>query len=285
MSSSVFQKYFLFRQRPTKLQRKSDVKAASGNQLVSEGIYPIPFTIDRRQFEHNVHVFSNLNEGMILGIDFLTKYGLGLDPSSSALYWTDKSTANWHQAKLQCPEKITINPISNKIVTLNVLTNCGGFRVAEAGEAVAVISSPDYVVQGGPALVRINRLGQATMEIFNCTNSVMTIEKDSFLGIIERIKENDTVRELNVNEMTVNIEQAALPTPTKITEEKKKYILDNAKLNVPEEFRQRYIDLLLKHHEVTSSRKYDLGKCTTSMHDQSHRTSSPYPKPTRIAIF
>jgi hypothetical protein len=40
------------------------------------GIYPIPFTIDRRKFEHNVHVFSNLNEGMILGINFLSKNGL-----------------------------------------------------------------------------------------------------------------------------------------------------------------------------------------------------------------
>ena len=108
---------------------------------------------------------------MILGIDFLSKHGLGLDPSSAELYWTDKSTANWHHAKLQCSEQITINPTTNKMVTLNVLTNRGGFRVAEAGEAVAVISSPDYVVQGGPALVRINRLGQATMEIFNCTNS------------------------------------------------------------------------------------------------------------------
>jgi hypothetical protein len=189
--------------------------------LVSDGISPIPFTIDGRKFEHNVHVFSNLKEGFILGIYFLSKFGLGLDPSSSELYWTDKSSANWHQAKLQCSKKITINPISNKMVTLNVLTNRGGFQVAEAGEAVAVISSPDYVVQGGPALVRINRLSQATMEIFNCTNSVMTIEKDSFLGIIERFEENDTVGELNVNEMTVNIEQTALPTPVKITEEKK----------------------------------------------------------------
>jgi hypothetical protein len=169
------------------------------------------------------------------------------------------------------------------MVTLNVLTNCGGFQVAEAEEAVAVISSPDYVIQGGPALVRINWLGQATMEIFNSVNSVMTIEKDSFLGIIERIKENDKVGELNVNKMTVNIEQTALPTPTKITEEKKKYILDNAKLNVPEEFRQRYIDLLLKHHEVVSSSKYDLGKCTTSMHDIELKTEDPiYIKQFRI---
>jgi hypothetical protein len=132
------------------------VKAASGTKLVSEGIYPIPFTIDGRQYEHNVHVFSNLNEGMILGIDFLSKNGQGLDPSSTELYWTDKSTANWHQAILQCSKKIMINPTSNKIVTLNVLTNCGGFQVAEAGEAIAVISNPDYIVQEGPSLVLIN---------------------------------------------------------------------------------------------------------------------------------
>jgi hypothetical protein len=121
------------------------------------------------------------------------------------------------------------------------------------------------------------------MAIFNCTNSVMTIEKDSFLGIIERIEENNTVGELNVNEMTVNIEQTELPTPTKITEEKKKYILNNAKLNVPEEFRQRYMDLLLKYHEVVSSSKYDLGKCTTSMHDIKLKTEDPiYIKQFRI---
>ncbi len=70
---------------------------------------------------------------MILGIDFLSKNGLGLDPSFTELYWLDKSTANWHQAKLQFSKNTTINPISNKIVTLNVLTNRGGFRVAEAG--------------------------------------------------------------------------------------------------------------------------------------------------------
>jgi len=102
----------------------------------------------------------------------------------------------------------------------------------------------------------------------------MTFEKDSFLGIIVGIKENDTVLELSVNKMTVNIEQTALPTATKITEEKKKYILDNTKLNVPEEFRQRYIVLLLKHDEVVSSSKYDSGKCTTSMPDIELTTSS-----------
>jgi hypothetical protein len=66
-----------------------------------------------------------------------------------------------------------------------------------------------------------------------------------------------------------------LPTPTKITEGKKKYILDNAKLNVPGEFRQRYVNLLLKHHEVVSSSKYHFGKCTTSMHKIGLKAEDP----------
>jgi hypothetical protein len=58
---------------------------------------------------------------------------------------------------------------------------------------------------------------------------------------LKRILSWESVGELNVNEMTMNLEQTALSTPTKITEENKKYILDNAKLDVPDEFRQRYI--------------------------------------------
>jgi hypothetical protein len=73
-------------------------------------------------------------------------------------------------------------------VTLNKLTNHGGFRVAEAGKAVAITSNPDYAIQGCPSLVQINQLGQTTVEIFNCTNILMTIEKDSFLGISWRIE-------------------------------------------------------------------------------------------------
>jgi hypothetical protein len=96
------------------------------------------------------------------------------------------------------------------MVTLNVMTR-KGYQIAEACEDMAVISSGTYVIQGGPALVWINRLGQATMEIFNCTNHEITIEKDSLLGIVERISDKDKVRELNVTEMTANIQKQQLP--------------------------------------------------------------------------
>jgi hypothetical protein len=92
------------------------------------------------------------------------------------------------------------------VVNLNVKTR-RGYRIADACEAVAIISSKNYVVQGGPALVRINQLGQTTMEIFNCSNHEMTIEIDSLVGFVERLSEEDKVGELNINEMTVNIQK------------------------------------------------------------------------------
>jgi hypothetical protein len=70
------------------------------------------------------------------------------------------------------------------------------------------------------------------MEIFNCTNHAMTIENNSILGIIEEIEDEDQVGELQINEMNVNLEQKKLKPAAKITEKKKKYILDN--VNSPE---------------------------------------------------
>jgi hypothetical protein len=37
------------------------------------------------------------------------------------------------------------------------------------------------------------------MEIFNCTNHAMMIEKNSVLGIIEKLKDEDQVGELQIN--------------------------------------------------------------------------------------
>ncbi len=60
-----------------------------------------------------------------------------------------------------------------------------------------------------------------------------------------------------------------------LTAVKLQYILEHATLNVPEEFKQKYLDLLLKHHEVISDNKYNLGKCSTAMHDIELKSETP----------
>ncbi len=125
MSSTAFRRVFPVRQRPEKLNRTSNVSAASGNKLEGEGIYTISMEINKRKSQYQVHIFGNLNEDMILGINFFQEHELGYDPTSQEFHWTDCSTPDWHTANLQCSEQITINPTSNKWVTLNVLTESG----------------------------------------------------------------------------------------------------------------------------------------------------------------
>ena len=274
MSDTLFRKVFPVGKRPKKLNVISTVTSASGNKIACEGVYPIPFEIKNKKFVYDIHVLSNLSGDLIMGINFFHDVGLAYDPGNQEIYWTDKTGSNWTTANLQCPAKLTLEPTSNKMVTLNVITR-KGYRIAQACDAVAVISSGTYVIQGGPALVRINKLGQATMEIFNCTNHEMTIEKDSLVGIVENLREEDEVGELNVNEMTVNIQKQQLPPAKILTQEKRKYIAEHATLNVPEQFKKKYLDLLMKHHEVISDNKYDLGKCSTAMHDIEMKSENP----------
>ena len=37
------------------------------------------------------------------------------------------------------------------------------------------------------------------MEIFNCSNHQITIERDSMLGVVEKVSEEDKIEEMNVN--------------------------------------------------------------------------------------
>jgi hypothetical protein len=53
--------------------------------------------------------------------------------------------------------------------------------------------------------------------------------------------------------MTVNIQKQQLPPAKPLTAAKCQYILEHATLNVPDSFKQKYLDLLLK--------------CSTAVHD------------------
>jgi hypothetical protein len=113
------------------------------------------------------------------------------------------------------------------------------------------------------------------MEIFKCSNHAITIKKDTLLGIVERISDGEEVGELNIAEMTVNIQKQQLPPAKSLTKEKRQYILEHATLNVPDTFKQKYLDLLLKHHEVISDNKYNLGKFSKAMHDIELKNETP----------
>jgi hypothetical protein len=56
---------------------------------------------------------------------------------------------------------------------------------------------------------------------------------------------------------------------------KKQFIVDSVKLNVPEQYQQRYLQLLLQNHEAVSQDKFDLGRTDTLMHEIALKTEEP----------
>ena len=230
----MYGKIFPAGNRPSRLQKDSVTSGATGSRLESEGRYMIPLKIEKRSYLFPFSVFNNLNEDMILGIDFIVKFSLGFDPTTQTLYWSD-ADASWTNANLLSTKQIVLEPMTNKFVTMNVM-NHNHFRISVPGEAVACIASDKHAIQGGPALVKINKNGQLTMEIFNCSNHQITIERDSMLGVVEKISEEDEIEEMNIKHLTKEI-KIERPDVVHISKEQEKFILENPQLNVPQNTR------------------------------------------------
>jgi hypothetical protein len=60
-----------------------------------------------------------------------------------------------------------------------------------------------------------------------------------------------------------------------LSTKKKQFIEQNVKLNVPDQFRQKYLNLLLKNHEAISQDKFDLGPTDNLMHEMLLKMQEP----------
>jgi hypothetical protein len=60
-----------------------------------------------------------------------------------------------------------------------------------------------------------------------------------------------------------------------LSAKKRQFFIDNAKLQVPEQFQKQFLNLLLKNHEAISQDKFDLGITDTLMHEIASKTAEP----------
>jgi hypothetical protein len=60
-----------------------------------------------------------------------------------------------------------------------------------------------------------------------------------------------------------------------LSAKKRQFIIENAKLQVPEQFQKQYLSLVLKNHEAISQDKFDLGRTDTLMHEIALKTAEP----------
>ena len=260
--------------RPTKLQTEAlpKFKTAGGQPLKVRGRYNFRVRIGTKFLQHEFYVISDLNEPLILGIDFIQKHQLWYCPKNRSFAW--EGQPNWGQGHLKVAAATSIPPLSVAFIRATVRTEGGA--LPEGTLCIANITSHTHpLVTGGPYLVQPDNLGQITIAVKNCSPVDLELERNDFIGQVENVQDCET-REINPAYLqAIAQQQRRLRPHQKLSERKRKFILENVKLQVPEQFQQQYLEVLLRHHEAISEDKFDLGRTDTLMHEIALKTQEP----------
>jgi hypothetical protein len=94
--------------------------------------------------------------------------------------------------------------------------------------------------------------GQVTVAVRNCSPVDLELQWNDFIGSVENV-ENCETREINPAylQAIAQKQENAWPWQT-LSAKKRQFIEQNVKLNVPEQFCQKYLNLLLKNHKAIS---------------------------------
>jgi hypothetical protein len=268
----------IFRQIPPHNRRKKldidkspNFRSAGGQPLPVRGLYEFTFHINSKFIKHGCYVIQELNEPLILGIDFIQQHQLWYCPKNKSFAWDGQP--NWGQGQLKVCNATIIPPLSIAYIKATIRTESGSLP-AENNLCIANIASSLHpLITGGPYLVEPDSLGQVTVAVKNCAPTDLELHQNDFVGNIENI-ENCETREINPAYLQAIAEQRANARPRQtLTAKKRQFIESNIKLHVHEQFQQKYLNLVLKHHEAISQDKFDIGRTDTLMHEIALKTT------------
>jgi len=247
-------------------------KSAGGQVLPVCGRYQFRVQIGTKSLQHDFYVIPDLNEPLILGIDFIQQHQLWYCPKNRSFAW--EGQPNWGTGHLKVCSATTIAPLSVAFIKVAVRTE-GGAPPGEGNLCLANVASSEHpLVTGGPYLVTPDNLGQFTIAVKNCAPTELELARNDFIGTLENITGCET-RELNPAYIQAVAKRSTKQCTEKLLPAKKQFIEQTVHLNVPEQFREQYLKVILKNHEAVSQNKFDLGRTDTLMHEIALKTQEP----------
>ena len=130
------------------------------------------------------------------------------------------------------------------------------------------------MISGMPAIVSIDKNNNCKIILDNCAPYDVTISRNDILGIMDTEPDEPIpMEDSTISTILQNIEKKLPKVPKrKLTRDE---IATKAHLNVPVEFKQKYIDILYKHQQAISVNKYDLGLATNFKHKIHLKDNNP----------
>ena len=218
-----------------------NLRDAGGNSLGFRGVYNIPLTIMGKTVIHEVWVCDKITD-LIIGVDFIQIHKLAYDCTSRSVHWNNEP----HAPVLTLREETTFEPLTTTLISTKFL---GKFD-KNTTQIVSIFSIEDEFIQGGPALVYVSDSGLCTVAVTNCAPYPIQLKRGSVIGLIQdeccAQDEIEPLSDTKVMEIfeSINLICAHATSSHKWTRDD---IASKIQLNVPTEFRSKYLDLLFKH--------------------------------------
>ena len=120
--------------------------------------------------------------------------------------------------------------------------------------------------------------GLVMVPVTNSSNEPLELYRNEPIGRAENLVDchKQEISEEFVASVKVDVEAELQRSGEQLTEAKRRFIIENADLShVPPELREKYLDVILKHHAAISRDSADLGRTETLLHDIELRDREP----------
>jgi hypothetical protein len=213
---------------------------------------------------------------LILGYDFIQEEGMIIDAAANKTYFADRRVEGgdtWQSASLCCLRRTTILPKTITHVVEGTVTQ-GGDRVQ--GGTVGLCPAITWSALGIlDSACTVDEHGQVVVTIVNMTSDRFDlVAGDCVWSMANSVFEADGgIHELNdksVNTIFGNIGKVSKDPKwgkgPPLEQREKKVLKERLQVLAEEPWRQQYVDLMLRYHDLLSKDKFDLGCADTIKH-------------------
>ena len=244
--------------------------SASKDPMIVKGVFNLPITVCGRTIIHPFYVIKNLSDPVILGADFIHENKLAYCPEKREFFWSNKK---WSNGIATLTSTCVLPAFSVSSVKVNLHSEQGSRPDQPKPVLVHIRSDESPLLAGGPGLITPDAQGQAVVEIRNCGPEYYELKRGQVIGMLENAEDYE-IEKMDPHRINAIIDKHK-DKKVPMTPEMNKFIEENAQINVPDKYRDRYMQLLKKHHAVFSRDKSDLGRSDLIQHEIHLKSEDP----------
>ena len=258
---------------PTKL-----LSSADGTRLKALGETVINITVGQKTVPHRSVIAEISNDGL-LGMDFLKEHEFHIDFKRNQLSCGDESIeAYCREGRCQA---CRVAVAEHSVIPANSRTLITG-RAAKPLAFGTWLMEPSKKSPGNQPILMARTLVQGrgrslAVEVLNPTPEDVCLYKNTTLGVVVRLPQQEIVARLNVEEVA---DKKTWELPRKLDTEVQK-ILDNVSTELRPDEARKVERLLRRHSSVFSSKEEPFGRTDLVSHSIQTEVLKPIKQPVR----